>query len=221
MEDFEPESTFLVDIELWDLGGREIRHRRLTQVATYIVAIGGSVFDEYVGPSITMARAEISGTILRTLLSLEDIASIDRPPEPDLLNRDAYDLVLEDLPPVGPGPDDLPVIGVIDTGVNDHPLLTDILIGAIGVPESLGTADVFGHGTRVGGIAVYGDLRAQLAAGMLSRGARLCSAKVVNDREGLRQPHPGTLADARGNHDSERAVWVSDFCPRSGDVETI
>jgi hypothetical protein len=34
----------------------------------------------------------------------------------------------------------------------------------------------------VSGVAVFGDLRAQIAAGTLNRGARLCSAKVVNER---------------------------------------
>lgn len=185
LEDFDPYAAFLVDIEFWDLGGREIRDRRLTQVAAYIDSLGGSVFDEYVGQYLTMARANISGTILRTLLTIEDIASIDDPPVPDLLNRDAYNLVIDNLPPLADASDNLPLIGIIDSGVNDHPLLEDILIGAIGVPESLGTADVFGHGTRVGGIAVFGDLRAQLETDTLTRGARLCSAKVINDSGGF------------------------------------
>jgi hypothetical protein len=62
-------------------------------------------------------------------------------------------------------------------------------MGAIGVPASLGIADDWGHGTRVSGVALFGDLRAQLDAGTLSRGSRLCSAKVVNER--------GEFADRR------------------------
>ena len=185
LEDFDHDATFLVDIELWDLGGREIRDRRLTQISAYIGSLGGTVFDEYVGQSITMARAEVSGAILRTLLTLEDIASVDHPPVPDLLNREAYDLVVDDLPPLADASENLPVIGVIDSGINDHPLLEGVLIGTLGVPERLGTADVFGHGTKVGGIAVFGDLRAQLETDRLTRGARLCSAKVINDNGGF------------------------------------
>ena len=71
---------------------------------------------------------------------------------------------------------------MIDSGLNDHPFLANIIAGAIGVPADLGTADDWGHGTRVAGVAVFGDLRAQLAAGTLQRGARLCAAKVVNER---------------------------------------
>lgn len=50
------------------------------------------------------------------------------------------------------------------------------------MPSNLGTADEWGHGTRVAGVAVFGDLRAQLGAGTLERGARICAAKVVNER---------------------------------------
>ena len=76
-------------------------------------------------------------------------------------------------------------MGIIDSGVNDHPLIADIMVSSIGVPSTLGTADDFAHGTRVGGVAIFGDLRAQLAAGTLNRGARLCSAKVVNNQGGF------------------------------------
>jgi subtilisin family serine protease len=180
--DFQDRSTYLVDLELWDLGERRLRERKLGQIVAYIEAREGEVFDRYVGPSISMARARLPGALLKTLLTVEEIASVDQPPQPDLATADALHLALEAVPPLNAVADDAPVIGVIDSGVNAHPFLADILVGAIGVPATLGSADDFGHGTRVGGVAVLGDLRAQLAAGTLTRGARLCSAKVVNER---------------------------------------
>jgi Subtilase family len=95
---------------------------------------------------------------------------------------EALDMTLADVPALNALAEDAPLIGIIDSGVNDHPFLADIVAGAIGVPADLGTADVWGHGTCVAGVAVYGDLRAQLAANELRRGARVCSAKVVNDQ---------------------------------------
>lgn len=59
-------------------------------------------------------------------------------------------------------------------------MIEDIIVGSIAVPDTLGTADDHGHGTFVGGIATFGDLRAQLGAGELVRHARLCSAKVID-----------------------------------------
>ena len=47
-----------------------------------------------------------------------------------------------------------------------------------------------GRGTRVRGVALFGDLRAQLEAGQLARTARLAVAKVINDRGGFDAMHP-------------------------------
>ena len=148
----------------------------------YVEARAGDVFDRYVGPSISMFRARLTGELVRTLLTIEEIAAIDLPPAPDVTTAEALDLTLANAPPLNALGDDAPLIGVIDSGVNDHPFLANVIAGSIAVPENLGTADVWGHGTRVAGIAVFGDLRAQLNAGALQRGARICAAKVVNDR---------------------------------------
>jgi len=181
-EDFEETTSYLVDLEVWDLGSRQLRERTIDQIAAYAEARGGETLDRYVGPSITMLRARLPGALLRSLLEIDEIASIDLPPQPDITTGETVRLELDDAPPLNAVPDDVPIIGVIDSGVNAHPFLDDIFVGGIGVPETLGTADDCGHGTRVGGIAVFGDLRAQLQAGTLHRGSRLCSAKVVNSR---------------------------------------
>ncbi len=181
-EDFDAVPELVADIELWDLGRRDLRQRTLGDIEAYVIARGGEWLDEYIGPSITMARVRTTGSVMRALLSLEEIASIDLPPVPDIGTAEALRLELPDIPQFEPISDDAPLIGVIDSGVNDHPLIEDILVGAIGVPERLGTADEWGHGTRVSGVAVFGDIRAQLANGGLARGARLCAAKVVNER---------------------------------------
>jgi hypothetical protein len=181
-EDFAPNREFVLDLELWDIGRRETRSHRLDQLADFIGTGGGEVFDRYVGPSITMLRARLTGTIVRALLDVEEVATLDLPPEPDVVTGEAMDLVLDELPPLSVASDDLPVIGVIDSGVNEHPLIADVLVGTIGIPAHLGTADDFGHGTRVSGVAVFGDLKGQLANGTLTRAARIASAKVVDDQ---------------------------------------
>jgi hypothetical protein len=56
LEDFAEDASYLVDIELWDLGRRDLRQRKLDQIAAYVEARGGEVVDQYVGPSITMLR---------------------------------------------------------------------------------------------------------------------------------------------------------------------
>lgn len=181
VEDFVGGEGYILDIELWDLGRRELRERKINDIARYAEALGGEELDRHIGPNLTMVRLRGDGAIARALLSIEEIAELDFPPEPDLSAGDFIDLVLGDLPEVGDLHDEAPLIGIIDSGINDHPLIADVLVGAIGVPDTLGTADDHGHGTFVGGIATFGDLRAQLGARQLQRSARLCSAKVIDD----------------------------------------
>lgn len=182
LEDFLPDEVYLVDLELWDLGRRELRVRKLGEIADYARAHEGEVLDEYIGPSISMLRLRATGALIRILLAVEDIATIDLPPQPDLEQADLLALTLGETPPLDLDLEERPLIGIIDSGLNAHPLIADIIVGSIGVPEALGTADELGHGTRVAGVAVFGDLRAQLSQPALARFARLCSARVLNER---------------------------------------
>ncbi|MGF6227941.1 hypothetical protein QFZ27_001896 [Inquilinus ginsengisoli] len=182
-ENFQGGISYVIDIELWDLGRRDLRIRKVDDIATYVDARGGEELDRYIGPSISLIRIRCDGAVIQTLLGIDEIAEIDLPAVPDTATGEFVDLELAELPPLGEVDDDAPLIGIIDSGVNEHPLIEDILFGAIGVPETLGTADEYGHGTFVAGIAAFGDLRGQLARGTLNRGARLCSAKVL-DRTG-------------------------------------
>ena len=180
--DFQNGTSYTLDIELWDLGRPELRLRKIGQIADYLSALGGELVDQYSGPSITMLRAKIDGSIVRALLGINDIAVIDMPPQIDSGMAEAISLTIADLPPIGPVPEGAPIIGIIDSGINDHPLLAGAIAGSVGVPASLGTADDWGHGTRVAGIAIFGDLRTQIRLGELNRRFRIVTAKVVNDQ---------------------------------------
>ncbi|MFC3676229.1 S8 family peptidase [Ferrovibrio xuzhouensis] len=179
--DFQDATSYLLDVELWELGGRQARSQKADQIAEYIEAMNGQVFDRYVGPSITMVRARVGGALARTLLNIEDVSNIDRPPQPDFSTADILDATLPELPELTQASENLPVIGVIDSGVNAHPLIDDIVVGSIAIPARLGIADGHGHGTRTAGFAVFGDLRGQFAAGTMTRYARIASAKVLDD----------------------------------------
>lgn len=172
----------LLDLELWEVGDRTAREKLSRQIQTMILTGGGEVLDEYNGPSISALRIRAAGALVQELLQIEDIAAIDLPPEPDLTTAALLGKELADIPPVNTIADDVPVVGIIDSGVNQHPLLDGALAGAIAEPAHLGTADDWGHGTRVAGIAAFGDLRAQLQRDKLVRSARIASAKVVNNR---------------------------------------
>ena len=178
--DFAPEREFTLDVELWDLGDRPVREMRVQELRAYVERHGGQALNQYVGPSISLVRVRASGQVIQALLAVEEVASVDLPPKADLVTADVLGWQLSDLPELIQANEDAPLIGVLDTGINVHPLLEHCLVGSMAIPESLGTADDLGHGTRVGSVAVFGDLRAQIAAGQLVAGARLCSAKVLD-----------------------------------------
>jgi hypothetical protein len=180
VDDFQVGEAYTVDIELWDLGSRALRERKIDDIVRYAEARGAEELDRHIGPNLTLVRLQCDGAIARALLSIEEIAEVDLPPEPDLLAAQHIDDALGDVPDVEDLDENAPLIGIIDSGINDHPLIEDIIVGSIAVPDTLGTADDHGHGTFVGGIATFGDLRAQLGAGELVRHARLCSAKVID-----------------------------------------
>ncbi|WP_192937333.1 S8 family serine peptidase, partial [Sinorhizobium medicae] len=181
VEDFQLGTSYVIDIELWDLGRRDLRERKIDDIVRYAEAREAEELDRHIGPNLTLVRMRCDGALVRTLLTIEEIAELDFPPELDLVTAERIDLAIDDLPEIGPLGDDAPLIGIIDSGINDHPLIEDIIVGAIAVPDTLGTADDHGHGTFVGGVATFGDLRAQLGTDRLLRQARLCSAKVVDN----------------------------------------
>lgn len=180
LEDFEPDTSYLLDLELWQIGNATLRRAKLEQISRFIDTGGGNILDEYVGPAISLLRIRVKGSLLVEILCLDVVSQLERPPVPDTFSSESLMLTVSNLPEVQDIDDNLELIGIIDSGVNDHPLLEGALVGAIGIPETLGSDDSYGHGTRVAGIAAFGDIRAQLLmGGPLMRSARICSARVV------------------------------------------
>jgi Subtilase family len=196
--DLQDDQSYTVDIELWDIGARPVRERKAREIEAFITDQGGEVYDVYIGPSITLLRAKASGRILRSLLSVPEIAYVDFPPEPDLEAAELVLMDLENAPEIVAADADAPVIGIIDSGLNDHPFLYGSIAGQTAFPAALGTADLWGHGTRVAGVSAFGDLRGIGPGQVLQSAARLVSAKVVQDNGSFyeRRTLPGQMRDA-------------------------
>ncbi len=178
-EDFVENTEYVLDVELWDIGLRGLRERKLNEIRMLLINLGGAELCRYLGPSISMLRLRGDGLLVRAVLQVVEVASIDLPPKADSDTSALVELGLADLPELLPDADEPPLIGVIDSA---HPLLRGAVVAQIGVPTNLGTADEWGHGTAVAGIALFGDLRSQIEGEALARSARLCVAKVTNDK---------------------------------------
>jgi hypothetical protein len=176
-------ALYVVDLELWDAPTRLEREVRVQNIVAHIEGRTGDVLSRYVGDAgLIVLRARLRGALLRDVLTLPPLARADRPPVPDLGERDPPVVTLDDVPEPAAPDADAPLIGVIDSGSTDHPLLAPSLADAIGVPKTLGTADVWGHGTKVAGIAAFGDLRECVSGNAFASPVRIISVKVVNDQ---------------------------------------
>lgn len=181
VEDLQDDVRYVLDIELWEFGTRPQREAKVAEIEHFLIAQGGAVYDTYIGPSITVMRAEATGRGLRPLLGVPEIAIIDLPPKPDLEAQPMAALDVGGVPPVLEPADGAPVIGVLDSGVNAHPLLNGLVVGRHLGEGIVGAADVWGHGTSVAGAALFGDLRDAIPRGGLEPVGRLAVAKVVGD----------------------------------------
>ena len=120
------------------------------------------------------------------ILELPIVRIIDLPPQVDLDVAPLLEATVLDLGEIEPPDEDAPLVAILDTGVNNgHPLLAPVVVDRVAVPTSLGISDVFGHGSRVSGIAAYGDVRDCLENGNFQSSVRILSGKIVNDQGNL------------------------------------
>ncbi len=185
--DIDGRLTYVVDVELWDAGDPLLRRNRADSVSTFAEGLGGTRVGE---PFITshgliLFRMRCRGTVLRAVLERPEVALIDLPPVPDLGETHVPSVTVRELPQLVAPPANAPVIGIIDSGLNEHPMLDGVVVDRIGVPDQLGTADEWGHGTKVTGIAAYTDLRERLSRGRFDASVRILSARVVNGTGGF------------------------------------
>lgn len=182
-DNLETQRNYIIDIELWDAPTALDRQIRVQKVVDHVEKEDNEseILSRYVGEGgLIVLRAKMLGSELRELLSLSVVARVDFPPIPDLGERDPPLVTITDQTPVPPPPD-APIIGVIDSGSTEHPFLAPSLIESLGVPTSLGTADIWGHGMKVAGIAAFGDVRECIDTNSFSSPVRIISVKVVND----------------------------------------
>lgn len=182
-DSFADDRRFVLDVEQWEVGTQEERVSQAARLAKAIEDRGGEVTDQYVGVTFTALRVSSFGEAVRYLLDNPLVRIVDLPPELDLDVAPMLETTIADLGAIEPPDDDAPLLAILDTGVNSaHPLLSGVVVDRTSEPASLGLSDEFGHGTRVTGIAAYGDVRDCLENRLFQPAVRILSGKVVNDQ---------------------------------------
>ncbi|WP_213803145.1 S8 family peptidase [Granulicella sp. dw_53] len=185
-ESFSEDRQFNLDVELWDVGTQAERGQQADRMTREIAGLGGEVSDRYIGITFSALRVRAMGNVVRRLLNDPLVRLVDLPPQPDLDVAPLLDAGIADLGIIEPPDADAPLIAILDTGVNSaHPLLEPVVVGRAASPDTLAPNDVFGHGSRVSGIAAYGDVRNCLEEGTFQSSVRILSGKVINDQGNL------------------------------------
>lgn len=159
--------------DLWHPGDPELAIGWLDELESAVHATGGRMLDRYSNhvSGLLLGRAHVPVEALDEIAQLDQLAVIDGLPVQPPNNALARQVSLEDLPRVDPPLPDAPLVGLIDSGVQSaHPLLAGAVYEAMTLsPELPDGQDEHGHGTRVAGLLLHGDLREALLRGMLPR----------------------------------------------------
>ena len=168
------------DIETWPMSNDKLGEfgSMLYQLAR---DNGGDVLDMFYADDYCAIQIRCNASLLREIASMSEVVRITRPPQLRAgarPNLDIMDIAATD----GPDPN-APGILVVDSGIVKHPLLTPAIAEFVPVSDADNTGidayDDEGHGTRVAGIAVYGDVQACVDKKEFRPEVRLYSAKVM------------------------------------------
>lgn len=177
-------ATFLLDIELWPLENPQQRTQLQESFIAWATEQGIEITDSLIYPSLVMVRVRAETNAVDLILNHRDVRTVDLPPrvglDVNLLTAD-----INQFPEIAPPPQDAPRICVLDSGITaGHPLLGAAVGDAQGyVVPGRDAADnpVNGHGTFVAGIALYGDVAANITAGQFIPDLQLFSGRVFAD----------------------------------------
>jgi hypothetical protein len=178
---------YTLDVELWHPGLAELARQKMAELQALVNlerADRERFSDQFVGDLLAVARVSVSGAKLEQLLDASIVAEIELPEQPVFDAVAASQVTPRDFP-APPAPlEDGPRVCILDSGiVSNHPLLAANVGGEEAVLTATNDpADTNGHGTHVGGLAVFGDIRACYSNGTFSSPVRLFSARVLNDQ---------------------------------------
>ena len=187
-----------VDVEVWRMEDKRLK-KFVAALHTMIDEQGGRITDEIITNSFYLARVHCSGQTIEALARLREVAHIGRPISTGSKPQRAHNR--GEIEAVGAPEPGVPDILVVDSGVNDHPLLKDAIGGRKahssddgGVVEGYDIDDA-GHGTSVAGVALYGNVEKCLAEKLFDPKIWIYSAKVMYEKNGLPDFHEESLVE--------------------------
>jgi hypothetical protein len=180
-EGFPEQETFNLDIELWPLEDNPPEREALWRAfEEWLAEKDIAKLDSVKQPGLTLFRVRCDRKQAESLLHHRDVRTVDLPPrygiELHLRVTDIQDL--GDIP--GP-PENAPAVTVLDSGMaTGHPLLAPAIGEAARFLPGEDESDENGHGTLIGGLALYGDVETRLRDGRFVPSLRLFSGRILD-----------------------------------------
>lgn len=177
---------YIIELELWYPGNRQDAQNKVREIRSFIEQRGDDrerFLDSYVGQALALVKVAVLGSTLDVLLDFEIIADADLPPTIQFEPLLAAQMTARDFPSPPRPPENGPRVCILDSGiVSNHPFLRPYIGDEVAVlTRDDSPADINGHGTMVGAIAVFGDIRSCYEARLFSSNITLYSARVLNE----------------------------------------
>jgi len=190
----EGEEAYL-DIEIWRMEDERLRKFLEGEggkpgFKKFVENKGGKVTDELRTENLCLLRVKINKFIFDEIIKIREISRIDRPPRP-YITYQMLSIPLEKLE-VGVSPSqNATAIAILDSGIlSNQPLLENAVGDEIAVSmlssdkiQEDKPQDDVGHGTKVAGIALYGDIKKRIDDKKFQPEVWILSAKVMFKEE--------------------------------------
>ena len=181
LEGLPEETAFTLDVELWPASSGPERDRLWQMFEVWLSEQGIEKLDTVKQAGLILYRLRTSREGAGLLLQHQSVRTVDLPPRYGL-EVSVLQTNVQDLPPIPMPAQNAPGIAVLDSGLaTNHPLLAPAVGDAQSFLPGRGPEDEHGHGTHVAGIALYGDVQAQLGTGALTPVLRLFSGRVLDE----------------------------------------
>ena len=172
----------MLDAELWPLSTEAEVSRQREAFEAWLSERGGRLIDQVLKPYLTIYRIECHRPLGDDLLNHRDVRTVDLLPrlglEPGLVLTSVQDL--EEVPAP---PDAAPAVVVLDSGLTSgHPALAPAVGDTASFLDGLGADDEHGHGTFVGGIALYDQVEECLRNRSFVPVLRLFSGRILDEQ---------------------------------------
>lgn len=182
------EETYL-DIEVWRMEDERLQ-KFLEGFEELLHSNKGRITDKFITDNLCLLRVKINKSTFEEIVELKEICRIDRPPKPHITFQ-MLSIPLEEFELGESPPSNATAIAILDSGIlSNHPLLERAVGDEIAVPllssakiKEEKPQDDVGHGTKVAGIALYGDIKKCIEEKRFTPEIWILSAKVMYKEE--------------------------------------